>query len=430
MRISQKKSRYLLGRATKTKMLIPIISQNLPKIPEFLRPLSVARFQTFANNSLYLTRRSRLRDELSISLAGESELIRNKQSTRHNRYSDLKKGSKLCLDIISDLQQTKKAPLQFDSARKKTVFGARARRTLLEAGAVVDANCGKNSIAITLTLPGSSRGAVDALANYSSYILNRLLQVPRRSEIPIYIFSVWELQARGALHLHISLSAKPSEMKIDELLIFAHKVKDTWYKVLLEMIGTKEIKRGNYKGNLPGVDMFEKRGSTTLRHNTWRYSPEVWRKGWDIQIIEKSVAQYFSKYASKQALAGNGFKIQKALLPLRWWSCNQVIRKEILKVRYDYTVNYHSTDTDKIVNNILEIYPPTLIYTFSFNIENHLYKTTEIGDDTYIDTNSHITNTIVNGYTTIYYWKPEIFKEVNRLIRELKPTLSQITYER
>jgi hypothetical protein len=230
--------------------------------------------------------------------------------------------------------------------------------------------------------------------------------------------------------LHISLSAAPSELSIDELLILAHQMKDTWYKVLFEMIGTKEIKRGNYQGTLPGVDMFEKRGSTFLRHNTWRYSPEVWRKGWDIQVIQKSVAQYFSKYASKQALAGKGFKIQKALLPLRWWSCNQAIRKEILKVRYDYTVNYHPTDTDNLVNDIFKAYPPTLKYTFSFNVENHLYKTTEIGDDTYIDTNSHITNIIVNGYTTIYYWDSETFKEVNRLLRELKPALSEIGYHR
>jgi hypothetical protein len=71
-----------------------------------------------------------------------------------------------------------------------------------------------------------------------------------------------------------------------------------------------------------------------------------------------------------------------------------------------------------------------LKYTFSFNVENHLYKTTEIGDDTYIDTNSHITNIIVNGYTTIYYWDSETFKEVNRLLRELKPALSEIGYNR
>lgn len=411
-------------------MIIPQLPSGADIPPEFPKALSVARFQLFANNSLYITKRSRLAHDPSINLPNETELIKNKQSTRHNRYSDKQKGSKLCLDIIRELQQPKKAPLQFAAPRKKTVFGARARRTLLEAGAVVDTICGKNSVALTLTLPGSSRGAVDALANYSSWVLNRLLQVPRRVEVPIYLFSVWELQARGALHLHISLSAAPSELSIDELLILAHQMKDTWYKVLFEMIGTKEIKRGNYQGTLPGVDMFEKRGSTFLRHNTWRYSPEVWRKGWDIQVIQKSVAQYFSKYASKQALAGKGFKIQKALLPLRWWSCNQAIRKEILKVRYDYTVNYHPTDTDNLVNDIFKAYPPTLKYTFSFNVENHLYKTTEIGDDTYIDTNSHITNIIVNGYTIIYYWDSETFKEVNRLLRELKPALSEIGYHR
>ena len=472
-----------------------------PKNCIHLKPLSVARLQTFANNSLYFTRRSRLMGDDYIFLPDESRLIKSKVSKRHNRYRDnteqqrkneldkyraclawlvdielelgwhkcpvpkffseykdeiylvfpdgrvtiwakvrgqeqqvatstieeLKKRCNARLDIIRKVQQTSTEVKNFSEGYKNTVFGRNARRTLLEAGEVVNKTCGLNSYVVTLTLPGNTSKAKKALANYSSYILNRLLQVPRRVKKPVYLFSVWELQKRGALHLHISVSAKPDDLTSKELELICHKIKDKWYQVLMEMITTVSIKRGNREGNYPGVDMFEKNTSTVNRHDTWRYRPDVWVKGWDIQKIEKSVGKYFAKYASKDAKAGNGFAVVKSNVPSRWWCCNSIIREEIKKYRYDYSVGYHEIETHDLLNSVFEAYPPIMNYEYDFHITTKQYK---IDDNNILDLSSEVEVTVVNGITEIYYWEPDVFPEVCQLIRELKGTFSEIGFYR
>lgn len=468
-----------------------------------LKPLSVARFQLFANNSLYYTARSRTLGENYTNLLNESKLIKDKSSTRHNRYKDdlnqtrqnelnkylamslwlediernpgwhecpipkffstykretylihidgrvsvwalikselqqvanttiekLKNRCNAHLDIIREVQQASVKPKKFGDPYKSTTFGKTARRTLLEAGQIVDTACGTNSCVVTLTLPGDTHQAKDALANYSSYILNRLLQVPRRVDAPIYLFSVWELQKRGALHLHICVAANPGDVSITELEAICHLIKDKWYQLLLEMITTKPIKRGNRSGNYPGVDMFE-RYATKSKHTTWRYSPQVWRKGWDIQPIKKSVAKYFAKYASKETKSSNGFNLVNSLNPSRWWSCNKPIRDKIKAIRYDYTVGYNELDTNEMIDSILEVYPPLMSYEYDFHIKAKSYKITRQGDDEFLDINSESTVTIVNGKTKIYFWTPEDFIEVNQVIRDLKTTFSEIGHHR
>lgn len=467
------------------------------------KPISVARFQTFANNALYFTARSKTLGEDYVNLQSESKLIWLKRSKRHNRYKDdlaqqrkneldkytacslwlediecslgwhkcpipklwstykqeeylvhhdgtvtvwaviggvsqqvsnttieeLKKRCNARLDIIRKLQHAAQKPKTFGEPHKKTEFGKKARRSLLEAGAVVDNLCGKNSWVVTLTLPGNTRKAKDALANYSSYILNRLLQVPRRVKKPVYVFSVWEWQGRGALHLHISVSARPEDLSMIELKMICYDIKNKWYQVLLEMIATKAITRGNWTGNLPGVDMFERSGSSKYKHETWRYSPEVWKKGWDIQPIKKSVAKYFAKYASKNAKSGNKFEIQKGLNPSRWWSCNKPIKEEIKNFRYDYTVGYTEGETEGMLESIFEVYPPLMSYDYDFHIKAKSYKVIE-GETPVLCLDSETSVTVCNGNTKIYYWKPEVFPEVCQLIRELKSTFSEIGHYR
>lgn len=467
------------------------------------KPISVARFQTFANNAVYFTARSKTLREDYVNLQSESKLIWLKRSKRHNRYKDdlaqqrkndldrftvyslwlnsiknepgwhecpvpkmfshydinyysvrsdrtvsiwsyngeenihtsdttieeLEKRCNARLDIIRKLQHASQTPKNFGEPYRKTVFGKRARRSLLEAGQVVDTACGTNAWVVTLTLPGNTRKAKDALANYSSYILNRLLQVLRRFKVPMYEFSVWEWQERGALHLHICIAAKHEDISMIELEAICHRIKDKWYEVLLEMITTKPVTRGNWTGNLPGIDMFECRGSTKNKHKTWRYRPDIWERGWDIQPIKKSVAKYFAKYASKEAKSGNGFEIQKGLNPSRWWGSNKLVKDEIKNFRYDYTVGYTEGETEEMLESIFEVHPPIMSYNYDFHIKAKSYKIIE-GETPELCLDSETSVTVCNGNTKIYYWEPEVFPEVCQLIRELKSTFSEIGHYR
>ncbi|MGL5134344.1 MAG: hypothetical protein ACRC78_17600 [Planktothrix sp.] len=343
------------------------------------------------------------------------------------------------LDIISELQETPKSLSNLGDDNPDTVFGKNARHRLLEAGAVVQNKCpsrdpkyGANAVAITLTLPGSTPEAKRALAALSSWVVNNLLQTIRDCSVDLYEFFVWELQERGALHIHQCLGAPPDDCSIDELKVIAKKIVDKWFQLLKLMAGTDSISRGGKKGNLPGIDMFERSEKAISRGGpkTWRDNPEKWQ--WDIQPINKDVAAYFSKYASKNAEAGNKKSIISAYSPSRWWGKNKLVMDEIKANRFDYTVAYCPGETDDLIETGLEVFPPVCEYEYSFLITTKSFKieyNPELESET-IDIDSEVTMNVVNGFTKVTYWKREEFREVWQLFKDLKPTFSEVGYYR
>lgn len=218
------------------------------------------------------------------------------------------------LDIIGDFQRTRlkqndtnKPGWGYDP--KVTRFGAYARHTILEAGAVASRGTGHfgRGVEVTLTLPSSSFRAFRALSQWSGYAVNRILQAVRRRRSDIEWFYVWEVQKRGALHLHMALSGASTQ----ELLRAGRAVRKTWFRVLAD-IGAKS-----------GANMFLRRGGRG--NNTYK----EFLKGNRVAEIRKSLAAYFAKYVSKEAKSNVSGSVVHSYPPSRWWGISRSLLKKV-----------------------------------------------------------------------------------------------------
>lgn len=225
------------------------------------------------------------------------------------------------LDILSEFQeQDRDIPSEekrgYGAPVRPTSFGRDARHRILEAGALFDRKLSgafKGYFA-TLTLPGSRPEAYDVLSRWSGYVANRLLQTIRDRERGALWFYVWELQKRGALHMHLFI-ALPAEKSPDDI---KQGLRDAWYRALFA-IGAKE-----------SVDIFlHKDGDFCTASSHWQY---------DFQLVQKSPAQYISKYVSKSAIAPMG-KAEVAEnvgsnYPHRWWGMCRELKRLVDENRF------------------------------------------------------------------------------------------------
>lgn len=232
-----------------------------------------------------------------------------------DRHEERQKRS---LDIISDFQQEVYGPIDtrktgWGILPKVTVFGAYARHTILEGGAVASRGNGEvgRGVEVTLTIPGHSRSAFRAVAEWSGYACNRILQVVRRHKSPIDWFYVWELQKRGALHLHMALSGVPDS----ELLRVGREIRKCWFRVLEEI------------GRRASTNMFIRRGGRGS--NTYRQ----FLKGNRVAPIKKSLAAYFAKYVSKGASRETKEKVVHWYPPARWWGMSRSLLRKVKNER-------------------------------------------------------------------------------------------------
>lgn len=225
----------------------------------------------------------------------------------------------LFLDSNSELQEKPVKPPREDGdscghtkpgwgeTPKRTEFGTHARKTIQRAGGVMDVH-ETSQLALTFTLPSVDVEAYQAMADYSGYIANRVKtwisdQFPL-AEDKLW-FYVWELQGRGALHLHFAVSV-PSVGIASKI---ARKAKSLWIRVL-ETVSRKS-----------GANMFQ--GSMGQDHRANIDNIQV-----DCQLVIQSVAQYFAKYCGKDK--GKEKKGSHAeYWPSRWWGCSRTMLQHI-----------------------------------------------------------------------------------------------------
>ena len=158
----------------------------------------------------------------------------------------------------------------------------------------------------TLTLPANTNEAFECLAAHSGAIINSLFQ-PLRDKYPDtnHWFFVWEYQKRGALHLHIA-HYHPDEcegMLIGNILI------EQWHKILCDISDSS----GVWMLSAKHQDDYEMKDF--YQHHT--------------QPMRKSVAGYFSKYASKAGQKEENNYIRKfsqMYPPSRFWGCSKQIK--------------------------------------------------------------------------------------------------------
>lgn len=280
------------------------------------------------------------------------------------------------LDIISEFQRRTSAQHErggWGFSPKPTKFSKYARHTLLEAGAICDRELGQNLVEVTCTIPGSTREAFEAVANWSGWLMNRLCQLIRRNLPDALWFYCWELQKRGALHLHFAIG----HQSLTSAKSLAQQLEYQWWELLLELRDKAKVDvfcRGNGK--------------------SWREQPQVWQS--HVLPVYKSVAAYFSKYVSKgvgtsqTAAAKSGF-----FSPARWWGCSSNLKQLIAESRAKWEIQVDSLQSEQIVHRLREFLSQDGIvsqynYEFDLGVSKKGYP-------------------IGGGWREVRYYKPEVF---------------------
>ena len=157
---------------------------------------------------------------------------------------------------------------------------------------------------VTGTLPGSTKGAMTALARGSgrfmkilqTYVLREMGQP---SDEVKYLW-VYELQARGALHVHAVFEWKTKKIARR----FLGKWASIWAKALRAFdSGIREDLFGRKKGG------------------SWRNRPDVWQT--DAEFVRKDAAAYLSKYVGKQKRGNSEY------YPSRWFGASTGLRRSM-----------------------------------------------------------------------------------------------------
>lgn len=196
-------------------------------------------------------------------------------------------------------------PPGYGSAPRPVVFGSNARRSLLRAGGALEKHgVPKESLLfLTGTLPGSSKESFEALQNWSSYAVNLLkAKLAKMGCRHTYSLYCWELQERGALHIHYCLAVEDEELR--------KRVLAGWTKLweqVLDAVGKKAC-----------VDMWDRGDGSS-----WKDRKEVLQA--PAQQVYKSVGSYLSKYLSKSSnpTYSKAFGDKRYLGPVRWWGVSR-----------------------------------------------------------------------------------------------------------
>ena len=222
----------------------------------------------------------------------------------------------LLLDITSELKtdplppspqgaSVPTPPPGYGGVPRPTLFGLAARRQLLRVGAALERLSGepKEVAFLTGTLPGGTEAAMQALQRFSSYAVNLLKA--KISKLGIHdslSFYVWELQKRGALHIHYAIHVPDASLRSLLLESFPR----VWRQVI-DAIGERA-----------GCDMWER-----ARGGSWAGEKEVLQA--DAQECTHSPGRYMAKYLSKNAHAPShkGELRGRFLGPVRWWGVSR-----------------------------------------------------------------------------------------------------------
>lgn len=164
----------------------------------------------------------------------------------------------------------------------------------------------------TTTLPGSESEGFEVVGAASGDICN-LLNTWLRDHVSggDYVY-VWEMQERGAPHMHYMFRL-PDGTKLAD---FSEAFQREWRKILLSISETS------------GVDLFRRDA-----HWTWKTDTDFPRC--DVRPVTHTFERYISKYISKSRSKGG---IEHTVYPRRWWGCSNGLRNLVKKFRSEHEV--------------------------------------------------------------------------------------------
>lgn len=236
------------------------------------------------------------------------------------------------LDLIQKSQRSPRYPsMRLNKPKSFTRYSGQKVRECGAAMAIAASGEHDRCREVTLTLPANTKEAFAALAAYSGYAINRLLQPIRRDwgKSALWFF-VWEYQKRGALHLHFALFHEDK----NECEKMANRMIEQWHKVLISI------------GEMADTCMFSRRDklSCTIRKNHQYHTAPM----------QKEVSRYFAKYAGKEE-SKNSWYCQKYPVS-RFWGCSyslkDIIKKHSFECQWDYFGS--QKEADKMIEEIVE----------------------------------------------------------------------------
>lgn len=203
------------------------------------------------------------------------------------------------LDITSEVETfPQRVAPGWGMLGRRTKFGRNAKNTLLRAGGALEKEGYQpgETVFLTGTIPGSTREAFCAIAEWSSFAVHKLkafIAKRVRSKLDFY---VWELQKRGALHLHYAVVVPGDEDRAYILRKFRG-----WWEGILDEIAKRS-----------GVDVWARGDGST-----WADDKSVLQAY--AQEVKKGVGQYLAKYCGKDSGKGNA----DDYYPARWWGVSR-----------------------------------------------------------------------------------------------------------
>lgn len=222
-------------------------------------------------------------------------------------------------DVSTPLDISSKVSEQGEEMpHRRTKFGLNAKRTLLRLGGAYDTvdATPNHYVFLTGTIPGGTHDAFMAMAKQSSWAVKSISDWLRKTCPSKYWFYVWELQRRGALHIHYCIYAPDSGIR-EKILRDWHS---KWHSII-QGVGQRSTtdmwirKDGTY----------HKEGHSVLQ----AYAQEV----------HKSVAAYLSGYCggSKDKHSSDA---HSPYYPGRWWGCSRESTKLLRGLTEESIVEY------------------------------------------------------------------------------------------
>ena len=381
--------------------------------------LQNTRLLNDAGKSAYLTHNSIAQKQIERHFPLKNVCLKYKALAEHDRKSQIKVrksksflkwyfGVKIRpLDITEKLQAKlgsfpsnlfglaslslyAKILIVFGQYRKHHVkrFGNIQAQKIHECGAAMEmlSSDPRFSHVTTLTLPANNQESFECIAAHSGAIVNSLFQ-PLRDKYPDtnHWFFVWEYQKRGALHLHIA-HYHPDE---SEGMLIGNILIEQWHKILCEISDNSGVwmLSDRHKGDYEMKDFYQ--------HHT--------------QPMRKSVAGYFSKYASKASQKEENNYVKKFSEmhpPSRFWGSSSQM-KAIVKSHHFH--NCRDYTEDKRSMEILFIHIHKMISECEIVLQkNYTFKK---------DLTQNLC--VAEGFRNIYYLSPSDYQKILKEVRSL-----------
>ena len=219
-------------------------------------------------------------------------------------------------------------------------FTSHGRNMVYDGCHLLETRGSGQAVFVTLTFPGGTRMAYAAAAAGSGYIVDRINRWLRSRVVDGLFAYVWELQQRGAPHLHYLFRLPIGVPRA----VFECHLKTKWREIL------------DTCSDQSGVDLYARLGG-----GSWRGSVKYPRI--EVKAVRDSIGGYLAKYASKDASKGAR---SSPFRPGRWWGVSYPLRKKILVARIEVLLPVESVEAAvKLAETVCNL-PPPLVTGFKW----------------------------------------------------------------